>query len=316
MAARARTLGAGGLLLLALAALTAPTGPGSAASDLAYDRATDRLAERVEALPRNRALRDAVDALLPKLGPDRPERLARALAARNIVPLRVPGLLYVSHPQSGADLAAVADWLGGPVAMIPTDEVGTTDENAAVIADAIRRRADDASRVALISASKGSADVAAALVSHPEIRARIAIWIDLVGILDGTPLMDPGSPGRARSAAWLPVDTADSMSEVARDAQPLTADAVRGIFVVHVAAFPHVEDVGDEGREGFDLLRRRGPNDGYVMLDDYLRAPGRVLVIRGADHYLRTRALPERVAAALLVALREIAPAEGTGGAR
>jgi hypothetical protein len=306
----ARILGAGAVLLAGL--LTC----GPTASDLAYDQATDRLAERIEAAPRNRALRRAVEARLEALGPDSAERLARLMAERKIVPLRVPGLLYASHPQSGADLSAVSDWLGAPVAMVATDEVGTTAENAAIIARALRDTARDGARVALFSASKGSADVATALASHPEMRPRIAIWTDLVGLLDGTPLLDAGSPARAASADWLPEATADSMSQAVRGRGSLAPEDVRGIFVLHVAAFPHVEDVSDEAREAFQLLRGRGPNDGYRMLDDYLGAPGRVLVVRGVDHYLQSSVLPARVAAAMFVALRELASAPGAGGAR
>jgi hypothetical protein len=304
MIVRGRILRAGALLLAALVTC------GISASDLAYDQATDRLAERIEALPRNRALRTAVEARVATLGRNGPTRLARALAEQRIVPLRVPGLLYATHPQSGADLAAVSDWLGMPVAMIPTDEVGTSEDNAAIIARVVEEQARDGSRIALISASKGSADVAIALAAHPEIRPRIAIWIDLVGILDGTPLLDAGSPTRAESAAWLPDATAESMSEAARGREALGPEEVRGILVVHVAAFPHVEDVSAEAREAFQQLRTRGPNDGYIMLDQYLHVPGRVLVVRGTDHYLRTRVLPVRVAAALFVALREPGPTE------
>ena len=32
-----------------------------------------------------------------------------------------------------------------------------------------------------------------------------------------------------------------------------------------------------------------GPNDGYVLLDAYLRAPGRVYLVHGVDHYLKVK---------------------------
>jgi hypothetical protein len=186
--------------------------------------------------------------------------------------------------------------------MIPTDEVGTRGENAATIARAILAATPDGARAALLSASKGSADVATALASHPEIRERIAVWIDLVGAIDGTPLLDAEGPARSQSGSWLPAKTAESLAASGAGAA-LSPDDVGGIFVVHVAAFPRVVDVTEPAQSAFQWLRSRGPNDGYLMLDDYLRRPGRTLVVRHVDHYMRSDAVPEHVVAALLVAL-------------
>ena len=59
-----------------------------------------------------------------------------------------------------------------------------------------------------------------------------------------------------------------------------------GCHAVHVAAFPTASDVSERAQRSFAWLRGLGPNDGYVLLDAYLRAPGRVLIEHGVDHYL------------------------------
>jgi hypothetical protein len=79
---------------------------------------------------------------------------------------------------------------------------------------------------------------------------------------------------------------------------------------VHLAAFPRVREVSARARSSHAALRSHGPNDGYVLLDAYLRAPGRVLVVRGVDHYLRIDGLAAQVAALLLVLFEELDPAE------
>jgi hypothetical protein len=80
----------------------------------------------------------------------------------------------------------------------------------------------------------------------------------------------------------------------------------RDTRAVHVAAFPRVGEVSERARASFAWLRWLGPNDGYVLLDAYAAAPGRVLVVRGTDHYLRGAAdLEERFLALLLVLLEE-----------
>jgi len=294
------------LASIALLATLALVACSPAACDHAYDEASNALAERIEAIPANRALREAVDRRLAEVDGTTGAIIARRLAQLHIAVLRVPGLLYRSHPQSGGNLEAVNHWLGEDVPLADVDEVGTVEGNAEVVAAAIRRAAKDGETVALLSASKGSADVLAALETHPELGSRVAIWIDLVGILEGTPLTNPGSRALEASDSWLPPATAASMSEkVRRDAASRRSfpEAVRAI---HVAAFPTAEHVSADASDAFRLLRNRGPTDGYVLLDAYLRAPGRVLVLRGTDHYLRTPRLPPLVAAAMLVTLDEI----------
>ena len=276
-------------------------------SDRAYDAATDALAARIEALPANAALRDAVAARLATLEPDAPRAIGERLDALGLAPLRVPGLYYESYRASGADLSAVEDWLGRAVPLAPVAEVGTMAENAPIVAMAIRALAQEGRRVALFSASKGSADVREALETAPDLAPHVGLWIDLAGVLEGTPLTEPGSVARAASADWLPPATADSMAESARRAANERRAFPSDLRVVHIAAFPHVADVSKPVRRAWQVLRPRGANDGYVLLESYARAPGRVLVLRGADHYLRSPDLPPTVAATLLVLLDEIA---------
>jgi hypothetical protein len=275
-------------------------------SDRVYDASVATLATRVEGDPRNHAFAQAMAA---RRGADfgtATREIGERMDALHLVPLRVPGLLFETHPQSGAALADVETWLARPVPMAKVDEVGTVEANAAQVAIAIRELARDGGRVVVFSASKGSADVRLALENDAAAAERTAVWIDLVGVLEGTPLTETDSIARWSSREWLPAATADSMSASVRrrNPPPVFPPSVRA---VHFAAFPPAAAIGPDARAAFGFLRTLGPTDGYVMLDSYLRAPGRVVVLRGTDHYLRTRETPERVAAALLVLLDEMA---------
>ena len=281
------------------------------ASDHLYDDASRALAERLEAIPANRSLRDAVANRLPEVDDETGATLARRLEDLDIAPMRVPGLFYRSHPESGADLAAADDWLETDVPLVPVDEVGTVEENAEAVAGSIRKLARGGRTVALLSASKGSADVLEALESHPNIGSLVSIWIDLVGVIEGTPLTNPGSAALRVTKSWLPAATAESMSEHSRRSAVSRGRFPANVRVVHIAAFPRVRDVSADARDAFQLLRKLGPTDGYVLLESYLRAPGRVLVIRGTDHYLRTARLPRLVAATFLVITDEIGDSRG-----
>ena len=293
---------AGGLAILALAAC-------SRVSDAQYDRALEVLAERLEAQPANAALAGEVERRLTAVRAD-PEgsraRIGALLDAQALVPLRVPGLLYESHPESGADLSAVEGWLGAPVALAATGEQATVEANARVVAETLRAEAAAGRRILVVSASKGSADVRAALEGEPELGRSVPVWIDLVGVLEGTPLTDPGASTLADVESWLPSETARSLSRAVRRPAAARERFPPETRAVHVAAFPRAAQVSERARPSFEWLRWLGLNDGYVLLDAYPRAPGRVLVVRGTDHYLRGAVdLETRFLSLVLVLLEE-----------
>ena len=193
-----------------------------------------------------------------------------------------------------------------PVRLVATDELGTVEANAALVASELRD-GKGSYRSVVFSASKGSAEVRSALESDPALGERVPIWIDLVGVLEGTPLLDRDS-GLASETAWLPPDVARSLAaEVRRAAIPRAAFPAETL-AVHIAAFPTAADVSERARPSFAWLRGLGPNDGYVLLDAYLRAPGRVLIEHGVDHYLSGATdLEEKLLALLRVLVAELA---------
>jgi hypothetical protein len=194
------------------------------------------------------------------------------------------------------------------VALIETGEVDTVEHNGEFIRQAVVQATASGRRAVLFSASKGGADVEAAFARDPVLATRVAAWIDLVGLLEGTPLTEPGVAEAERTALGLPEATATSISCGVRAAH-------RGVvpprvIVVHLAGFPTVATISPPARAGFERLRPLGPNDGFLLLDGFLRAPGRVLVLP-ADHYLKTPALGPTLVALLSVVLDEIGGSRG-----
>jgi len=288
----------------------------SLAADASYDAAVESLEAEIKAQPANRALAEAVARRMRDPGAASPAALRTRLQRRRIVLLRVPGLMYRSNPQTGADLETVGEALGGGE-MIVTDEVGSVESNARVVAREAWRVASHGRRVALISASKGSADVRQALENEPELGPRVVFWIDLVGVLEGTPLLNSRGEATRTARRFMSSRATRSLSQNvrARAARPDRFPAQTR--AVHLAAFPRAGDFSPQALAPFELLRARGPNDGYVMLDSYLRAPGRVLIVSGADHYMRpsdperARSLLPRLAALVNVLLDELGPPAG-----
>ncbi len=117
-----------------------------------------------------------------------------ALDANGYTLLFAPGWLYRSHPENGAGFErqlALATHMGMKAERIETDENASVEHNARAIADEIRRRCETGRKYVLVSASKSGPEVAVALAELSQGEAgHIAAWINIAGVLGGSPLVD------------------------------------------------------------------------------------------------------------------------------
>ncbi len=279
--------------------------------------ATATFRRMVTALPRNR-----------QFG----ERHARALTGASHMPqpmacyqlLTVAGWRYRSHPEHGADLESVgrlARALGMDHALIDTDEDGTVEANAAVIA--ARLRVQHRRPIVLFSVSKGSAEVALALdlvgrdpTNHP---SRVAAWINVNGLIGGTPLAD-----RLMSApaSWLVAAVIAARGGSMQTIASMTTEERRNVrrrlrfpsdlLVVNYQAAPFTDAVGPDALMGHWLLSDWGPNDGVSLLADALVADAITLLEPASDHFLRLADRDHRIEALLRATIEEARSAAGT----
>lgn len=108
----------------------------------------------------------------------------------------VPGYLYKRVKVTGADFAVPRVALKGAGILqhfVETHEDAAVEENADLVAAAIRARAQTGHRLILISASKSGPEVALALTKLATETRKVAAWINAVGALQGTPLADERS---------------------------------------------------------------------------------------------------------------------------
>jgi hypothetical protein len=245
-----------------------------------------------------------VQAALHRALMDGPVRSEQALRAPNSFPYTVlfaPSWMYRSHPETGADFARqrqLLDRLGIPHALIPTRQSAAVDDNAVIIADAIRALGLRGEGVVLVSASKSGAEVAFALsrVLTPEESSRVVAWVNIVGALAGSPLADtalrPPLSWLARTVFWVrgwdfagltSLATAPSRARLSGGRMP------ESIAVLNVVGVPTSRTVGLKVWTGYQLLRRHGPNDGVVLLADTVWPGGINLVSIGPDHLFAPR---------------------------
>jgi hypothetical protein len=225
--------------------------------------------------------------------------------------LFVPGFHYLGNPTTGADFASqrrVMGELGLKVELVATEEDGTVEENASIIADFVRARSGRGAKLILVSTSKGGPETALALgkMLRPDETRAVNAWVSVGGLIRGTFLADrvTGWP-----KSWL--------ARIMFSAQGLSFRSVPGlstassrkrlggirlpphILIVQFIGVPLSGDIAGDVRWRYRQLRRYGPNDGLTLLGDELLPDGTTIIEPGLDHYyedpdinLKSLALP------------------------
>jgi hypothetical protein len=232
----------------------------------------------------------------------------------------VPGAFYRENPRSGADgriLREQAERLGCPTGNIPIASRGSLKQNGRIICDWLLEHREQP--VILASLSKGGADVKMALAEPDAADAfkNVAAWINLCGILSGTPM-----------AEWLlsrnPAALLNRLFYTLRgqglgflrdlgygSGRPLDFELQlpEHIRMVTIAGFPLREHLTTAlARRCHRRLTHLGPNDGSLILSDVCALPGLLYPIWGADHYLRPQTDVNQLVLAVLQYLDEELP--------
>lgn len=224
----------------------------------------------------------------------------------------VPAAFYRENPRAGGDgrvVRAQAERLGWSVESIPLASDGSILTNARTICDWLG--AQSGSRLVLVSLSKGGSDVKLALRQPGAEQAfsRVECWINLCGILDGTPLSDWLLSWQVEAAfsrlyyRMLGVSV-HFMRDLRRESGgPLDFELQLPphLQLISLVGFPLRQHMTSGlGRRCYDRVACHGPNDGVIVLSDVCAQPGLIYPIWGADHLLRSGADMDRVMRAVL----------------
>jgi len=241
-----------------------------------------------------------------------------------------PGWFYETYgAETGADFQRQLDQLarvGIPAELIQTDENGSVESNAEIIAEALLRLRREGRDVLVVSGSKSGAEVAVALgdVLPPEETTHILAWLSIGGVHQGSPFADWAlNP----TICWLSklhlglqgfdLEGALSLQTDRRQAHFRRLRFPEHLLLVSYVPVPLSGDISDRGAFGYSRMRHLGPNDGLTMLADQLLPGGLAIVEPGVDHYfdhpdreLRSLALLE----VLLTRLGAATPTNSTEG--
>ena len=257
--------------------------------DFSVDFAALYLADQIAHDPVNRRFRSAFDQAYEYTRKAFPLGHMEVPAAAKYDVLFVPTYLYKRITFTGADMAvprAALQKVGFACYFVETQDDGAIEANADLVIDAIRARAQSGRRLIIVSASKSGPEVALALTRMaPAETQHVAAWINTVGALQGTPMVDERLLPEIEFIVGK-VDPAGMESlTVARSRERFDSFRIpKHILVVNYFGIPTVGSVSFLARRGFFLLRKHGPNDGLMLLADMIFPGGVTLTQVGSDH--------------------------------
>jgi len=259
--------------------------------EFSVDFAALYLADEIAHVPANRRFRHDFDQAVEYVRKNRSEGgFQLPSGANNYEIMFVPTYLYKRITMTGADMAvprAALEKAGFPCTFVETQDDGGIEANADVVVAAIRARAQSGRRLIIVSASKSGPEVALALTRmKPGESAHVAAWINTVGALQGTPLIDDRVLPEIEFIVGK-VDPAGPESLTAARSRPRfqSFHVPKHIFVVNYFGIPTIGSISFLASRGYFPLRKKyGPNDGLVLLPDMIFPGGITLVQLGSDH--------------------------------
>jgi hypothetical protein len=211
----------------------------------------------------------------------------------------IPGYAYRKTPATGADFARqrrTMEQAGLQTCLIETDETGTVEKNAGIIADELRRLSNQYDKIIVVSASKGGPEAALALgkLLPPRQSRSVKAWISVGGILRGSPLADQA---QVWPRSWwtkvvvfflgFPQEIVENLSTKRRKEVFDTLTFPGHMLMLQYVGAPLSGQVSPDVRGRYRRLRELGPNDGLTLLPDELIPEGTVVTDVGLDHYYR-----------------------------
>jgi hypothetical protein len=213
--------------------------------------------------------------------------------------LFIPGFHYLTDPTSGADFASQRQMmheLGLHVGLAATEEDGTIEENAEIIARIVRLESRYNSNLILVSTSKAGPETALALgkILGPAETTSVKAWLSVGGLIQGTYLADrviswPKS-WIARFIFWLEHTDFRSVLGLTTEASRARWSETklpRNILIVQYVAVPLSGNIARGVKVRYNYLRKFGPNDGLTLLADELMPRGITILEPGFDHFYR-----------------------------
>ncbi|MFZ5496190.1 MAG: hypothetical protein ACOZE5_12760 [Verrucomicrobiota bacterium] len=231
------------------------------------------------------------------------------------VVLFAPGWDYRANGHvTGADLRRPRELvaaLGLDCRQIAYDPNGAVEANARDIRVAVEEAAASGKQVVIVGASSAGPAIHVALSGFAERGATApAAWINLGGILQGSPLLEAAAkPPQSllfKTYLWFKGwdrRAVESMNATRSRARFARLKLPESTLVVNYVGLSLSGSLSKYSRGKYPLLRSEGPNDGLTPLADIIAPGGLTLIAPTSDHFLAEDPLIDRKTVALAKAV-------------
>jgi hypothetical protein len=229
----------------------------------------------------------------------------------------IPGIAYKEDTTTGADFATQRRLLSKNNVkneMIETGEWDLSGPNAGIIAARLKVLNKIHKKIVVVSASKGSLELAIAVgkLMKPEDTESIKTWISICGILRGSPVADIHLTGPkswyAGALLWTKGQNLDFLRDLSYDFRKSdykNFSFPKHLKIVQLIAAPLATQISSEISGRYTSMLDLGPNDGVTPLIDELIDNGTIVVELGLDHYFRDPHIEKKTMALALAAISE-----------
>jgi hypothetical protein len=256
------------------------------------------LQARAADVPDHRPCDDALTRLgTEPAGTGRP--VALGAANRRLVAAVVPGIGYdcvAQWMQPQGTIAAHIGKYGYEMQVVKVDALSGTTRNARQVRDAVMAMEPGAGapRIVLFGYSKGAPDVLEAIVSYPEMHARVAAVVSIAGAVGGSALANDAEQYQADLLRHFPgarCDVGDgggveSLRPNVRHAWMARHPLPPGVPYYSVVTLPQPERISGVLRRSAEKMARiDGRNDSQVLYYDQVIPGSTLLGYVNADHW-------------------------------
>ncbi|HLD66278.1 MAG TPA: hypothetical protein VJA19_09550 [Pseudomonas sp.] len=218
--------------------------------------------------------------------------------ASSYLVLFVPGWDYAENGHlTGADFAKpreLASAFGFENYLVALPPTGSVEEGAEVLAAEIARHHRSGKKILLVGASSAGPTIHLTLgeMIDKEKRGSVKAWLNLGGILQGSPLIDYLEERPQRwlfnlivwfkgwdKEAILSMSTGPSRKRFSR--LRMKSD----ILVINYVGIPLSGQLSQYSGDKYPLLKPEGPNDGLTLIADAIAPNSFTVVALGSDHF-------------------------------
>jgi hypothetical protein len=228
----------------------------------------------------------------------------------------VPGLAYKEDTTTGADFARQRKLLssyGITNELIEVGEWDLADDNAYKIATYLKLLSEKYDKIMVVSASKGGLETSIALgkILKPEETKSIKAWVNVGGILRGSPIADnylcAPKCWFAGLMLWTKGKKMNIVEDMSYKKRKESFSALKfheNIKIINFVGAPLATKIDKEIKSRYCSMIAMGPNDGLTPIADEVTDNGIIVSEIGLDHYFRDTNIDKKTLALALMAVK------------